>query len=79
VVIMLTSVASRVAVMQNIGRGLRKCEGKTGVIIIDYIFNVHPSLKRHSKMRLTYYQGIKKVNVLTLDREGNIEEFKNKT
>jgi superfamily II DNA or RNA helicase len=64
--------------MQNIGRGLRKCEGKTGVMIIDYVFNVHPALQRHSKRRFMYYQSIKKVNVLTLDKEGNIEEFKKK-
>lgn len=73
ILILLTAVASKVNVMQSIGRGLRKCEGKDTVLIIDYIFNMHSILKRHSLMRYKYYKlMVDKVSVFNMDRDGNV-------
>ena len=58
VLFVLTGGSSKVTVMQNIGRGLRRCPGKDKVTIIDYWFSNHDMLDRHSQARYNYYKQI---------------------
>jgi DNA repair protein RadD len=43
-------------VTQSLGRGLRKYEGKTRVIVLDYIPQGNSMLKRHGDFRCTVYE-----------------------
>ena len=56
VLIMAHFVASKGAVLQAVGRGLRKCEGKEVVIILDYCPLGSTMLTRHCKARVKMYR-----------------------
>jgi len=56
VLVIANFVASKGAVLQAIGRGLRKIDGKETVIILDYVPMGSDMLKRHAYQRVEYYQ-----------------------
>jgi len=58
VLIMANFVASKGAVLQVVGRGLRKIPGKEVCIILDYIPLGSEMLKRHAHQRIAYYQDL---------------------
>ena len=47
VLIMLTGGSSKGAVIQSIGRGLRKDGDKDSVVIVDYLFQCNKTLENH--------------------------------
>jgi len=60
VLIMANFTASKGAVMQAVGRGLRKTPKKTSCIILDYCPTGSGMLTRHCKQRIAYYREITK-------------------
>lgn len=58
VVILASFVAGKGAVIQSIGRGLRRYKGKDECTIFDYIPKGSDMLTRHAKMRIGYYKEI---------------------
>jgi superfamily II DNA or RNA helicase len=56
VLIMAHFVASKGAVLQAVGRGLRKIDGKDNVIVLDYIPRGSTMLTRHAKSRIEIYK-----------------------
>jgi DNA repair protein RadD len=58
VIILATFVASKVTVIQSIGRGLRKTPEKDKCLIIDYIPEGSEILRRHALQRISYYKEI---------------------
>jgi superfamily II DNA or RNA helicase len=58
VLILANFVAARGAVMQAVGRGLRKQDNKTKCIILDYIPMGSTMLSRHGYGRVDYYRDI---------------------
>jgi len=63
VLILATFVASKIMVIQSVGRGLRKTESKDKCLIIDYIPEGSSILKRHALQRLQYYKEIAPGNI----------------
>ena len=57
---------SKLDLMQNIGRGLRRTETKSEVLLIDYIHATHDLLKKHSLVRYKFYQSLGKVELKQL-------------
>lgn len=58
VLVMANFTASKSAVLQAVGRGLRKTKTKDKCIILDYIPEGSAMLSRHAKQRLSYYREI---------------------
>lgn len=58
VLILANFVASKSAVLQAVGRGLRKTDLKDKCIILDYIPSGSSMLSRHAKQRISYYKEI---------------------
>lgn len=58
VVVMASFMASKVSVIQAVGRGLRKQGTKTKCIILDYIPAGSSMLTRHAEKRIEYYREI---------------------
>jgi superfamily II DNA or RNA helicase len=56
--ILATFTLAKGAVMQSVGRGLRKQDEKTSVIILDYWPTSSRMLSRHAEKRVSYYQEI---------------------
>lgn len=56
VLFMVNFVASKGTVLQNIGRGLRKYDGKEHLIVIDYLVQNSDMLKRHAMLRYEIYK-----------------------
>lgn len=66
VLVIANFVASKGAVLQAIGRGLRKVDNKETVIVLDYIPLGSEMLKRHALQRVKYYQELTdKIKVIT--------------
>ncbi len=65
VLILANFTVSKPAVMQAVGRGLRKTDKKSHCIILDYMPLGSSMLTRHCKQRTTYYREITK-NVKTI-------------
>lgn len=59
---------SKLELMQNVGRGLRKTETKDKVLIIDYIHSTHKVLKKHSILRANFYKTLGHVELRNLSR-----------
>jgi len=76
VLFLLTGGSSKVSIMQAIGRGLRRCEGKDSVTIIDYYFNNHDLLSKHSAKRHSYYKKIGKVHFFDVEEDGSTIHLK---
>lgn len=67
VLVMLAGGASKGLVLQNLGRGLRKVDGrKDSVLVIDYVVDADKAeqLKRHAEMRIDLYREIGPVDVM---------------
>jgi superfamily II DNA or RNA helicase len=65
VIILASFIASKGAVIQAVGRGLRKYKGKKNCVIVDYIPSGSDMLTRHALQRLEYYKEItNKVKVI---------------
>jgi superfamily II DNA or RNA helicase len=58
VLVMANFTASKSAVLQAVGRGLRKTDTKDKCIVLDYEPQGSTMLSRHAKQRLTYYKEI---------------------
>lgn len=58
VLVLVNFTASKSAVLQAVGRGLRKTETKDKCIILDYEPEGSTMLSRHSKQRVSYYKEI---------------------
>jgi superfamily II DNA or RNA helicase len=58
VLLLANFTASKSAVLQAVGRGLRKTETKDKCIVLDYQPLGSSLLSRHSKMRISYYKEI---------------------
>ena len=58
VLIIANFMASKGPVTQAVGRGLRKFNGKTTCIVLDYIPKGSKMLTRHAKQRIGYYKEI---------------------
>lgn len=58
VLIVANFVASKGAVLQAVGRGLRKIDGKETCLILDYVPLGSEMLTRHAHQRISYYKEI---------------------
>jgi len=58
VLILANFSASKGAVLQAVGRGLRKTDTKNSVIILDYMPTGSSMLTRHANQRISYYKEI---------------------
>jgi intein/homing endonuclease len=58
VLLLANFTASKSAVLQAVGRGLRKTETKSVCIILDYIPEASTILARHARQRISYYKEI---------------------
>ena len=58
VLLLANFTASKSAVLQAVGRGLRKTPEKSTCIILDYIPTASTMLTRHAKQRISYYKEI---------------------
>lgn len=58
ILVMANFMASKAAVLQAVGRGLRKTDTKDTCIILDYIPNGSTMLSRHARQRISFYKEI---------------------
>ena len=72
VLFLLTGGLSKVATLQSIGRGMRKCSGKDTVLIFDYIHTGHRLLEKHSLARMGYYKKIGDITEFYVDKFGEV-------
>jgi superfamily II DNA or RNA helicase len=71
VLFILTGGVSKGSLLQNLGRGLRRTNTKTGLLVIDYFFDltntsgnkIAETLTRHSRARYNIYKQIEHVTI----------------